>query len=134
MEGEHTLGPVHQDAGSHDPRPSLQVIHIPEADQEAQALRGDTGRPLSPGGDGVDGSANEWLDVDPGTTWEDYGPRAPVPKGYVLNEGADYIPFDIRLPSGCHRRVGTLIFILSYLKARDPERILPYVDRGTFVF
>ena len=34
----------------------------------------------------------------------------------------------------CHGRVGTLIFILSYLKAHDPERILPYVDRGTFVF
>ena len=25
-------------------------------------------------------------------------------------------------------------FMLSYLEARDPERILPYVDRGTFVF
>ena len=27
-----------------------------------------------------------------------------------------------------------LNFILSYLRTRDPERILPYVDRGTFVF
>ena len=37
---------------------------------------------------------------------------------------------------GCsdHYSVGTLIFILSYLKARDPERILLYIDRGTFVF
>ena len=35
-----------------------------------------------------------------GITWEDYGPRLPIPKGYVLNEGADYVPFDIRLPSG----------------------------------
>ena len=35
-----------------------------------------------------------------GTTWEDYGPRQQVPQGYVLNKGADYIPFDIRLPSG----------------------------------
>ena len=34
----------------------------------------------------------------------------------------------------CHGRVGALIFILSYLRARDPERILPYVDRGTFIF
>ena len=34
----------------------------------------------------------------------------------------------------CHGRVGTLIFILSYLRARDPERILLYIDRGTFVF
>ena len=35
-----------------------------------------------------------------GTTWEDYGPRPQVPKGYTLNEGMDYVPFDIRLPSG----------------------------------
>ena len=34
----------------------------------------------------------------------------------------------------CHGCVGTLIFILSYLRARDPERILLYIDRGTFVF
>ena len=38
--------------------------------------------------------------TDTGVTWEDYGPRPQVPKGYVLNEGADYIPFDIRLPNG----------------------------------
>ena len=33
----------------------------------------------------------------------------------------------------CHGRVGALKF-LSYLRTRDPERILLYVDRGTFVF
>ena len=35
-----------------------------------------------------------------GLLWEDHGPKPQIPKGYVLNEGADYIPFDIRLPSG----------------------------------
>ena len=39
-----------------------------------------------------------------------------------------------RMCDCCHGRVGTLIFILSYLRTRDPERILPYIDRGTFVF
>ena len=34
-----------------------------------------------------------------GTTWEDYGPRPQVPQGYTLNEGVDYVPFDICLPS-----------------------------------
>ena len=34
----------------------------------------------------------------------------------------------------CHGRVGALIFILSYLRTRDPERILLYVDRSMFVF
>ena len=53
-----------------------------------------------PGVDGPSGLANEWLDVDLGTTWETYGPRPQVPKGYTLKEGADYIPFDICLPSG----------------------------------
>ena len=31
-------------------------------------------------------------------------------------------------PVTCHGRVGSLIFILSYLKTRDPGRILPYVE------
>ena len=34
----------------------------------------------------------------------------------------------------CHGRIGALIFILSYLRTRDPERILLYVDRGMFIF
>ena len=53
-----------------------------------------------PGTDGITGPADEWEDADPGLTWEDYGPKPQVPKGYQLNEGADYVPFNIRLPSG----------------------------------
>ena len=68
--------------------------------QEAQALCGDTGEAPSSGTNGDDGPADEWEEADPGLTWEDYGPRPQVPEGYVLNEGADYIPFDICLPSG----------------------------------
>ena len=68
--------------------------------QEAQVLRGNTRGASPPGAVSADGPSNEWEKTDPGTTWEDYGPRLEVPKGYVLNEGADYIPFDIRLPSG----------------------------------
>ena len=63
-------------------------------------LRGNTGGAPSPGAASTDGPADEWEEADPGVTWEDYGPRLQVPKGYELNEGADYIPFDIRLPSG----------------------------------
>ena len=100
LEGEHALGPIHSHTGSNDPRPSLQIIHIPEAGQVAQALRGDTGGALPPGATSTDGPADEWEETDPGVTWEDYGPKPPIPEGYVLNEGADYIPFDIRLPNG----------------------------------
>ena len=63
-------------------------------------LRSDTGGMLSPAADGVTGPADEWPETDPGTTWEDYGPRPHIPPGYQLNEGANYVPFDIRLPSG----------------------------------
>ena len=42
LEGEHTLGPVHSHTGVDGSRPSLQVINIPEAGQEAQALCSDT--------------------------------------------------------------------------------------------
>ena len=118
LEGKHTLGPVHSDAGPHNPRPPLQIIHIPEAGQEAQALRSDTGGVSPPGAAGADGPADEWEETDLGTTWEDYGPRPEVPKGYVLNEGADYIPFDIRLPSGKMRPA-------KYVKVKYGED--PYV-------
>ena len=100
LESEHTVGQVHLDPGSHNPRPALQIIHLSLARQEAPTLRSNTGGMLPSGADGSPGSANEWLEADEGVTWEDYGPRLQVPKGYTLNEGADYIPFDIRLPSG----------------------------------
>ena len=94
------MGQVHSDPGPHDPRPPLQVIHIPEADQEAQALYDDTRGASPSGAASTGGSANKWEAANQGVTWEDYGPRPQVPKGYILNEGADYIPFDIQLPSG----------------------------------
>ena len=100
LESEHTLGPVHSDSGPHDPRPALQIIHLSPARQEAPALRSNSRRTPPPGTDGVTGPADEWEEADVGTTWEDYGPRPQVPKGYTLNEGVDYIPFDIQLPSG----------------------------------
>ena len=100
LESEHTLGQVHLDPGPYDPRPPLQVIHLSPARQEAPTLRSNTGGTVSPGAASADGPADKWQEADPGVTWEDYGPRPQVPKGYTLNEGADYIPFDIRLPSG----------------------------------
>ena len=100
LESEHTVGQVHSDPGPHDSQSPLQVIHLSPAHQEAPLLCSDTGGTLPSGTDGPPGSANKWLEVDEGTAWEDYGPRPQVLKGYTLNEGADYIPFDIRLPSG----------------------------------
>src|SRR6202012_20876 len=41
----------------------------------------------------------EWEEANKGLAWEDYGPRLQVPKGYMLNEGVDYVPFDICLAS-----------------------------------
>ena len=39
------------------------------------------------------------------------------------------VPVSIR-KEHCHGRLGSLIFILSYLKTRDPERILPYAEES----
>ena len=100
LEGEHAVGQVHPHTGTDHSGSALQVIRIPSPDQEAQALRGDTRGEVPPGADGPPGSPDKWSEIDVGTTWEDYGPRPQVPKGYMLNEGADYIPFDIHLPSG----------------------------------
>ena len=94
------MGPIHPNPGVHRPGSPLQIIWLPSPSQEAQALHGNAGRAPSPGADGIDGPADEWAEADQGTTWEDYGPRPQVLKGYKLNEGADYVPFDIRLPSG----------------------------------
>ena len=100
LESEHTVGQVHSDPGPHHPRPPLQVIHLSPAHQEAPMLCSDTRGTAPSGTDGPLGHADEWPEADEGTTWEDYGPRPEVPKGYTLNKGADYIPFNIRLPSG----------------------------------
>ena len=100
LEGQHPVGQIHPDSGSNRPRSPLQVIHLSPAGQEAASLRGDTGREVPSGAASPPGCADEWPEIDPGTTWEDYGPKPQVPKGYVLNEGADYVPFDIRLPNG----------------------------------
>ena len=94
------MGQVHSDPGPHDSRPPVQVIHLSPARQEAPTICSDTGGAAPPGADGSSGPADEWAEIDEGTTWEDYGPRPQVPKGYTLNKGADYVPFDIRLPNG----------------------------------
>ena len=100
LEGKHTLGQIHSDPRPHNPGSPLQIIHLSPARQEAPTLCGNPGGAPSPGADGVAGPADEWEETNEGVTWEDYGPRPQVPQGYTLNEGADYIPFNIRLPSG----------------------------------
>ena len=100
LESKHALGQVHLDPRPDNSQSTLQIIHLSPARQEAPVLCGNPGGTPSPGADGVTGPADEWEEADQGLTWEDYGPRLQVPKGYTLNEGADYVPFDIRLPSG----------------------------------
>ena len=100
LEGEHPVGQVHSNPGSYRPRSPLQIVHLSPARQEATSLRSDTGGEVPSRAASSPGRADEWEETDPGLTWEDYGPKPQVPKGYVLNDGADYVPFDIRLPSG----------------------------------
>ena len=100
LESEHPVGQVPSDPGPYRPRSPIQVIHLSPACQETSTLCGNSGGTTPPRADGSPGHADEWSEANKGLTWEDYGPRPQVPKGYTLNEGADYIPFDIRLPSG----------------------------------
>ena len=100
LEGKHPLGSVHLHPGPQDPGSPLQICGTSPTSQEALVVCCDTGGALSPRADGTAGTAEEWLEVDEGTTWEDYGPRPQILPGYKLNEGANYIPFDIHLPSG----------------------------------
>ena len=94
------MGQIHSNSGPDRPRSPLQIIHLSPARQEAPTVCSDTGGAVPSGAAGSPGRADEWPEIDPGTTWEDYGPKPQVPKGYVLNEGADYVPFDIQLPNG----------------------------------
>ena len=94
------MGQVHSDSGPHRPRSPLQIVHLSPARQEAPTVCSNARGTTSPGTAGSPGHADEWPETDPRITWEDYGPKPEVLKGYVLNEGADYIPFDIRLPNG----------------------------------
>ena len=119
LESEHTLGQVHLDTGPHRPQSPLQVIHLSPARQEAPTLCSNPGRTPPPGVDGPSRPANEWEDADPGVTWETYGPRPEVPKGYTLNKGADYVPFNIRLPSGKMK-------LAQYIKLKYGEDPLIY--------
>ena len=94
------MGPVHTHSGTNDPQSPLQINRDPSPNQEAPEVCVDTGGTLPSGAAGVTDAADEWPEADPGLTWEDYHPGPSIPKGYMLNEGADYIPFDIRLPNG----------------------------------
>ena len=100
LEGKHSLGLIPSHSGSQDPRSPLQIGRTSLPSQEAQALHGDTRGMSPPGADDVTGTTDKWEKADLGITWEDYGPRPQVLPGYMLNEGTDYVPFDIRLPSG----------------------------------
>ena len=54
--------------------------------------------PLERNTAGPDDKANAWEEANQESTWEDYG-LTPA-KGFILNDGMDYIPFNIHLPTG----------------------------------
>ena len=69
-------------------------------DQEAKEVQAEAREAAPSGADGADDNADQWEDTNQGLTWEDYGLKPQIPPGYKLNEGANYIPFNIHLPSG----------------------------------
>ena len=95
---EHPVGPLHPNSGLLDSWPPLPLPHSTPPHQEAEEIQANTGGEIPPGAAGPDDEADALEDANQGSTWEDYG-LTPA-KGFVLNEGADYVPFDICLPTG----------------------------------
>ena len=96
---ENPVGPLHL-----DPWPQGQPpLPLPNStlSQEAKEVQANTGGEVPPGAAGADDSSNTWEDANQGVMWEDYG--LPPAKGFILNDGVDYIPFDIRLPNGDYK-------------------------------
>ena len=95
---DHPVGRLPPDSWAHE-QPSLPLpdsLSSQEA-EEAEAAQADTRTEVPSGAADTNGSADTWEDANQGVTWADY--RLPPAKGFVLNEGLDYIPFDIRLPN-----------------------------------
>ena len=99
---DHPVGRLLPDAWEHE-QPSLPLPDSPSSQkaEEAEAAQDNTGTEVPSGVADTDGSADAWEDANQGVTWADYG--LPPAKGFVLNEGLDYVPFDIRLPNGDYK-------------------------------
>ena len=69
--------------------------------EEAKEAQADTRAEVPSGAADTNSSADTWEDANQGVTWADYG--IPPPKGFVLNDRLDYIPFDIHLPNGDYK-------------------------------
>ena len=99
LASKHPLGSLYSDTGLLDPRSPLPIPHSTLPHQEAQEVQADTGGEETPRDPSPDEQADEWEDANQGVTWEDYG-LSTVLKGFILNEGINYIPFNITLPGG----------------------------------
>ena len=99
---DHPVGRLLPDSRAHE-QPSLPFPDPPSSQEaeEVEAAQANTGAEVPSTTGDANGSADTWEDADPGITWADYG--LPPAKGFVLNEGLDYIPFDIRLPDGSYK-------------------------------
>ena len=96
---EHPVGPLYSDTWPQG-QPPLPLSNSSPS-QEAEEAQANTGGEVPPGATDANGSADTWEDANQGTTWEDY--RLPPAKGFVLNNGLDYLPFDVRLPNGDYK-------------------------------
>ena len=99
---DHPVGRLPPDSWAHE-QPSLPLPNPPSSQEakEAKAAQADTGTEVPSGAADANSSADAWEDANQGVTWADYG--LPPAKGFVLNEGLDYVPFDIRLPNGDYK-------------------------------
>ena len=94
-------------------QPPLPLPHSTLAHQEAKEVQADTRVEVSSETASATNKADTWEDTNQGTTWADYG-LSPA-KGFVLNNGLDYIPF-------CHDLNIWMHFLLfSFLPSLVPS-------------
>ena len=99
---DHPVGRLPPDSQAHEqPSPPLPDPLLLQEAKEAKEAQADTRAEVPSGAADTNGSANEWEDANQGVTWADYG--LPPAKGFVLNDGLDYVPFDICLPKGDYK-------------------------------
>ena len=129
LEDEHPLGPLYLDTRVSSPRSTVPLPIPLSQGQEAKEVSAEARRAASSGADGADNDADKWEDANQGLTWEAYGRKPKVPEGFILNDGADYVPFEIRLPSGALKTA-------KYIKIEWGEDLLVYrmIDRDPYQY
>jgi hypothetical protein len=99
--GEHSVGSLSPHTRGTSARSSLQCHHpYQKKGQEAEEVCQHPGGSMGAGAGSTNTDADDWSYVDQVCTWQDYENLTPPQPGFCLNQGADYVPCQIRDDQG----------------------------------